>query len=128
MCLPYHSLLKGITIPYTAFEKILVLLYSVLANKDEGIGKCFSLDLTSFKRKWPISRKLQKGSKEWVTFISLYHTRKQPRIKNLLSWDYPLNFPPSFMKGFCLPADNVVQIHSTSSTHCHHCCTLIQGR
>lgn len=65
----------------------------------------FQLGWTSFKRKWPISRKLQKGSREWVTLIILYHTRKQPRIKNLLSWDYPMNFPPSIMKDFCLPVD-----------------------
>ena len=38
-----------------------------------------------------------------MTLSSLYHTRKQSRIKNLLFWDYCMNFPPSIMKGFCFP-------------------------
>ena len=49
---------------------------------------------------WCISMKVQRGSKEWMPLTSLYHTRKQPRIKNLSFWDYCMNFPPSVMKDF----------------------------
>lgn len=95
---------------FCLWKDAVVLLYSVLVKKqsnhrDEGIGKCFSLDRASFKRKWSTSIKLQRVSKEWRTLSSLYHTRKQSRIKNLLFWDYCMNFPPRIMKGFCFPVD-----------------------
>lgn len=95
---------------YCLWKDTVVLLYSVLvkeqsSHRDEENSICFSLDWASFKRKWSISMKLQRGSKEWVTLSSLYHTRKQPRIKNLLFWDYCMNLPPSIMKGFCFPVD-----------------------
>lgn len=49
--------------------------------------------------------KLQRGSKEWMTLGSLCHTMKQPRIKNLLFWDYSMNFSPSITKDFCFSGD-----------------------